>query len=273
MLRFLRTGVLLYVLVFVAVGTWVTSREATDWDIPLHVHVYAVPGDDSAIAQARVAALDAAGLADIERFFAAEAERYGVEIDPPFTFYVPAGATVTLPPVPPPGSGLGVVLWSLKMRWLATRLRWQSTDPLVPDITLFVVYHDGTEGVALDRSTALRKGLIAVANVFAAPASDTRNSIVIAHELLHTLGATDKYSLDDNLPRYPDGYAEPDAVPRHPQAKAELMAARRPLDATTAELPDSLQRVVIGPATAREIGWLDAATPGGQGATLTSVSE
>jgi hypothetical protein len=34
------------------------------------------------------------------------------------------------------------------------------------------------------------------------------------------------------------------------------MAGRIPLDAQHAEIPDSLRKVLIGPATAREIGWL-----------------
>jgi hypothetical protein len=264
MLKLLRISVLLYVLAFVAVGTWVTSRETTDWDLPLHVHVYAVAGDDSPLVNESIAALDVESFAAIERFFADEAQRYGVPLDTPFTFYAPVAAAVTLPPMPAPDSPLRVIAWSLKMRWLATRLKWGASDPLAPDITLFVVFHEGVENVALDRSTALRKGLIAVANVYAAPASRRQNDIVIAHELLHTLGATDKYSLVDGLPRYPEGFADP-AVTRYPQSHAELMAGRRPIDARTAEIPESLRRVVVGPLTASEIGWTDAAAPTNSG--------
>lgn len=257
MLRFLRISALLYVLAFVAAAAWVTTREATDWDIPLRVHVYALPGDPSAAVAERVRAMRAEDFARITRFFAAEAKRYGVALEEPFSFFVPTPASVVLPPLPLPGSHLGTVLWSLKMRWLAARLRWRADDPLVPDITLFLVFHDGRDGTVLDRSTALRKGLIAIANVFAEPASQGPNDVVIAHELLHTLGATDKYAWADNLPHYPDGYAEPAAVPRYPQAHAEIMGGRRPIDAKTAEIPEGLQRVVVGRLTATEIGWLD----------------
>jgi hypothetical protein len=82
------------------------------------------------------------------------------------------------------------------------------------------------------------------------------NSIVIAHEVMHTLGATDKYDPETNLPQFPDGYARPDAPRRHPQAAAELMAGRRPLSETEAEMPDSLRDVVVGDRTAAEIRWL-----------------
>jgi len=140
------------------------------------------------------------------------------------------------------------------MRWLATRLQWQNTGPS-GDIVAFVVFHEAAERLALDRSTALEKGLIAVVNLFADRAARGTNQLVLAHELLHTLGATDKYSAASNAPTFPDGYAAPGASPLLPQTKAELMAGRIPIDAVTAEIPDSLRQVVIGPATAREIGW------------------
>ena len=120
---------------------------------------------------------------------------------------------------------------------------------------MFAVFHEPSEGVALDRSTALNKGLIAVANLFADRTARGTNQIVLAHELLHTLRATDKYSFTSNAPLYPDGYAAPESQPLLPQTKAELMAGRIPLDEQRASMPASLREVVIGPATAREIGW------------------
>ena len=45
------------------------------------------------------------------------------------------------------------------------------------------------------------------------------------------------------------------AKPLLPQTKAELMAGRIPLDAQHADIPMSLRQVVVGPTTAREIGW------------------
>jgi hypothetical protein len=80
--------------------------------------------------------------------------------------------------------------------------------------------------------------------------------MVLAHELLHTLGATDKYEPGSNAPRFPDGYAAPTAKPLLPQSKAELMAGRIPLDERRAAIPESLRQVLIGNATAAEIGWL-----------------
>jgi hypothetical protein len=77
----------------------------------------------------------------------------------------------------------------------------------------------------------------------------------MAHEVLHTLGATDKYDPATNLPIFPIGYAEPGRAPLYPQDKAELMGGRVPQSPRDAEIPQDLNRVVIGPATALEIGW------------------
>jgi hypothetical protein len=92
--------------------------------------------------------------------------------------------------------------------------------------------------------------------VFASRFQEAQNRIVIAHELLHTFGATDKYDLATGLPQYPDGFAEPQLVPRYPQHLGEIMAARLPFTASEARLPDSLTDERVGPLTAREIGWV-----------------
>ncbi len=80
--------------------------------------------------------------------------------------------------------------------------------------------------------------------------------MVIAHELLHTFGASDKYDLATLQPIYPAGYAEPALRPRLPQSKAEIMGGRTPVDELNAEIPASLADTVIGAETAQEIGLL-----------------
>ena len=58
------------------------------------------------------------------------------------------------------------------------------------------------------------------------------------------------------MPRFPDGYADPDQRPATPQSRAEIMAGRIPLTPERADVPVSLRYVIVGPATAAEIGWL-----------------
>ena len=254
MFKRLRIAVLLYVLLFVAAAQFFMTRHTADWDAPLWVDVYTVAGDGHPATRRYVDGLSANEFADAEAFFAREAKRYGVTVEQPFKVRIVGEHAAGLPQLVPAAGALGVLWWSLRMRWLVTRLRWQSDGPS-GDIVVFAIFHEPAEGVALDRSTALEKGLIAVANLFADRAAHGTNQIVLAHELLHTLRATDKYSSPANTPLFPEGYAAPEARPLLPQTKAELMAGRIPLDERRAEMPANLREVVIGPATAREIGW------------------
>jgi hypothetical protein len=120
---------------------------------------------------------------------------------------------------------------------------------------MLVLYHDPSTLQSLPDSHGLQKGLIGVVHAFAVPSMSGSNSIVITHELLHTLGATDKYGPTDGLPLFPSGFAEPDRKPLYPQDKAEIMAGRRALSAQDAQMPAALSAVVVGPATAAEIRW------------------
>ena len=123
-----------------------------------------------------------------------------------------------------------------------------------PQIALFLLYHDPARAAVLPHSLGLQRGLMGVVHVFATRAQQDQNNVVITHELLHTFGATDKYG-DNDAPLFPDGYAEPALQPRWPQRFAELMAGRLPLGPTRALMPDDLNQVVVGTASAREIGW------------------
>ena len=84
-----------------------------------------------------------------------------------------------------------------------------------------------------------------------------KNLVIVAHELLHTLGATDKYSPVDGHPVAPHGLAEPDREPLYPQRLAEIMGGRIAQAADDAMVPKNLNYVLIGPATASEIRLAD----------------
>ena len=124
------------------------------------------------------------------------------------------------------------------------------------DIQVFVIYFDPKENQRLAHSLGLQKGLIGVVNAFADKKMSKQNNIVIAHEILHTVGASDKYDPRTNQPLFPVGFAEPDKDPSFPQNKAEIMAGRIPVDINKAESPRSLKKVLLGEATAIEIRWL-----------------
>jgi hypothetical protein len=250
----LRLALLVGVLLFVAVGAWLDRSRSRDWDAPLRVTVYLLASGDDPALRTYLDTLDDPSFDPIEAFVATQARLYGVALEEPMRIRV-SRAAQGLPPDPGARPGpLAIMLWSLRMRWWAWRVA--AKDPLPPpDIQLFAIYHPPVDGVPLPDSLGMSKGLMAVARVFAAPDSHDANQVVMLHELLHTLGATDKYDLRNGRPLVPQGLADPAQEPLYPQLKSEIMAGRIAVSELRAELPEELGRMVVGPATAREIGW------------------
>jgi len=254
MFRRLRILVLLLVLATVAQSAWLARSRATEWKSSLQVAVYPIAGDGSSATAETLARLREEQFEPIERFLEREARRHGIATLRPVDISL-APVVSAKPPDPPGARGvLDTVLWSLHLRWWAWR-HDQTTGPK-PQVRLFVLFHDPDRTPALPHSAGLQKGLIGVVHAFAGRHMAAQNQVVIAHELLHTLGASDKYDPATNLPVYPQGYAEPQRQPRHPQELAEIMGGRVPLSDTEAEMPESLEQVVVGPETAAEIGWI-----------------
>ncbi len=251
----IRITILLIVLVIVAGRTWLERVETQGWKSPLWVGIYPLNADGSPAAQSYISGLSPEDFAGIETFFAREAHRFGVRVDEPIHIELyPQGKE--LPPQLQPGAGLlGVMAWSLKMRWFALHATAVPPGRTPSRIRIFVLYHDPTTLDTLPDSHGLQKGLLGVVHAFAHTRMTGANNIVIAHELLHTLGATDKYDFGTGAPVYPAGFAEPERQPRYPQPHAEIMAGRRALSPTAFEMPSSLRDVVVGPATADEIRW------------------
>lgn len=254
MWRNIRLTILIGILFFVSIGSWLDQHRSTAWQSTVRVGAFPVAGDASALAASYVAGLDVAQLQPVSEFVAHEAHRYGVSIDEPIHMAL-YPATVSAPPVLDPRAGVFArLLWSLRLRYY----RYESVGSISrsrPQIALFLVYHDPALAPVLPHSVGLQRGLSGVVHLFATHSQDGQNAIVTAHELLHTFGATDKYG-DRGAPLYPSGYAEPLRDPRYPQRYAEIMAGRVPLSANRQEMPDDLSQTLVGPATAREIGWI-----------------
>jgi hypothetical protein len=254
MWRRVRIALLLLILAIVALNTWTDSLYTTQWKAPMTVALYPINADGSAVTEQFIARLTEQDFTALEAFFQSESSEFGVKLERPLRFTL-AAPVRSIPPVIPRDPNVAqVMMWSLKMRWWAWRAPPKPPKP-TPRIRLFLLYHDPARDQHLSHSTGLQKGLIGVAQLFADVRVAGSNHTVIAHELLHTLGATDKYDRSTNAPLFPDGYAEPTLEPRYPQHYAELMAGRIPVSATAAAIPQSLQQVLIGPATAAEIGW------------------
>lgn len=256
MFKKIRISILLLVLFIVGMNAWRSKAAAVEWKHPLHVVVFPINGDGSDASARYLAGLTLERFKQVDEFFAAEAKRYGVTPaygQPPLRVAL-SPEVKSLPPMPPQnGNVLSIVAWSLRLRYWA----WKhgDTDGIPAQIRVFVVFHDPATNPRLAHSIGLEKGLIGVVNAFAADDMAGQNNVVIAHEVLHTIGASDKYDPATNQPLYPDGFAEPARQPRYPQAAAEIMGGRIPLSETEAEIPETLLQAAVGEATAKEIGW------------------
>ncbi len=249
----LRIAILLSVLLLVALTTWQDRYLSTRWRDPLYVAIYPIAADDSPVTRTYLAALDMERFKPIDRFFTREAERYHLDTNEPIRTRLRAELRDRPPQRAADAGLLATALWSLRLRYWAWRASGHAHEP--EDIRIFVLYHDPALTPSVPHSLGLTKGLIGVVYAFAAPEMDGENNVVIAHELLHTVGATDKYNFVDDAPRFPDGYGDPAQTPLYPQRSVELMAGRRMLAPDKWQQALSLDEVVIGPATALEIHW------------------
>jgi hypothetical protein len=168
-----------------------------------------------------------------------------------------APVSTDLPPTLPDRHAPHLIAWwSLKMRWYAWNM--DRKDGLVePDIQVFAIYHGRSDRSEKHMSVGMRKGMFGLVNLYASDRMNTRNQVVIAHELLHVFGATDKYSMGSNEPIYPHGYADPRQEPLFPQSRCEIMGGRTPITAYDSVMPRSLEECTMGELTAREIGFFE----------------
>ena len=244
---------MLIVLATVVQQTFLDKADLS-WKDNFYVAVYPINADASSEVGAYIKTLTRADFEPMAEYFAEEGTRYNLGMRRPVE--VQLGDAVTeIPPAPPQdASVLSTIIWSLKFRLFAF-----NNSPKVnvkPDIKLYLLYHNPATSPTLSHSTAIAQGRIGRVNLFGDVAYNKQNLVITAHELLHTLTASDKYDLSNTLPIYPEGYAEPDKQPRYPQDFAELMGGRVSISDNKADIPKSLAQTLIGEKTAREIGWL-----------------
>jgi hypothetical protein len=224
---------------------WVRS-----WSRPLAVAIYPIAMDGASVQH--VGKLKQQDFAEIAAYVAGEATRWRKQqaLAPKIVLHAPIAA---FPPLPQgQRSGLDAIKYTLRLRWYAFRQTafWNSLG----SVRLFVLYHDPKHNVTLPHSLGLQKALLGVVHVFASDEQAGQNNVVITHELLHTLGATDKYDADGH-PIHPEGFADYASQQRYPQEKAEIMAGRVPVGERESRIPRNLAETVVGYKTASEIGW------------------
>lgn len=252
--KLMRIVMLLSIFFVILISTWMTENRMAAWERPILVTIYPIAADDMAETREFVEAIDLDEFKAVNRFMDRASAPYGFSVTPAFRFQLAQPLSQPPPPVPDQFDTAAIAIWSLKMRWWAWRQDWK--DGLVsPDIQMFVLYHGLNGNRETGISVGMRKGRYGIVKAYARETMNPSNLIVFTHEMLHVLGATDKYILSTGEPIFPEGYADPAKRPLFPQKRAEIMGGRIPVNSFSSVMPDSLEECVIGRKTAEEIGF------------------
>lgn len=225
---------------------------APDWREPLVIVIYPTTTgiDESALDR-----LAGDRYASIERFLNERARDFGLPTRRAVD--IRTGRAIDHAPDLPPDNrgGPAQLFWALGLRWWYWGFDHQAIDP---DVVVITRYGPVTEDPRLLHSIGMPEPRLALINLVAHPDLAEHNNVVIAHEILHTLGANDRYRPGTGHPQFPSGYAQPLRQPLYPQKRAEIMGGRIPLSTSLARQPRSLDETIIGPTTAAEIGWINS---------------
>ncbi len=252
--KLMRVVLLLSVLFVILISTWMTEKRMAAWERPILVTIYPIVADERPATREYVDKIDFRAFEEINRFMSEQSRPYGFTVTPAFRFQVATPGVELPPPVPGQFDPAAIGWWSLKMRWWAW-MRDLEDDLVSPDIQMFVLYHslDGENETGI--SVGMRKGRYGLVKAYALNSMNSSNLIIFTHEMLHVLGASDKYVLSSGEPIFPEGYADPDRRPLFPQHRAEIMGVRIPINSFSSVMPDSLDQCKIGRQTAEEIGF------------------
>ena len=252
----LRVSLLLVLLAILALYALLSSPRNVDWDTAVRVRILPINADQLPQTGAYLAALQVSDFHDIEAFFIREGHKYRLALSPPVEVALAPVIDTPPPEVPDEPSILQSLWWAVKMRfWVWQHDSWSSEEA---DVRIFMSFYAPGNPLGLQHSLGLQKGMIGLVNGYASASHQSFNNFVAGHELLHTLGASDKYDMRTGKPLWPDGFADPVKSPLFPQQRAEVMGGRVQVTPGWSLLPPSLDHAVIGSATAIEIGWLSA---------------
>ena len=250
----IRILLLLACLVFVGFTSVHQRVYSRNWNQTLEAVVYPINGDGHLATDRYIQSLDSENFSIINRWGVREAARYDLPMPTPFNVTL-GEQIVKQPPVyPDKPNWVKVLVWGLRFRLWA----WHRTpdDGGLTRVRMFVVYQTGEDNTPLQHSLGMQKGLMGLVYAYSMSAQTAQNNIVIAHELLHTVGASDKYNHYGG-PLMTIGYANPSRAPLYPQRNAEIMAGRIPTSASSSYMAESLRSVIINSYTANEINWLE----------------
>jgi hypothetical protein len=242
----------LVVVVAYAVHDVRSRRARKAWDHTLAVAVIIIRNgavDDDSIAALRDRAPALAARLE------SELHRYAPGAPAPFVFTV-FGAAHVQPAPALSGDGLIALAshaWDLH-RWTSDVDARANVAAGAYDSRIYVTVQPPTSKKHMIEGSSEQGGRVGVVTVDLDALTVDYALSVVAHELFHTLDATDEYD-DVGRAKIPDGLAEPDLVPRFPQRLVEVMTRGRPTSPTDEKTLDTIDELGVGPTTAREIGW------------------
>ena len=248
-----RISILLAVLVFIAFTSLHQRVYTRNWNQTLAVTVFPINGDNHLSTDAYIQSLSDKQFDAINRWGEREAKRHDLDLKTPFRVHLGEQIHKLPPTFPMRANPIDVLFWGLRFRYWA----WRNTpqdDADLNRVRMFVVYQSG-DNRPLQHSLGMQKGLMGLVYAYSLRQQSAQNNVVIAHEMLHTVGATDKYSVTGN-PLYPVGFANILRSPLYPQRYAEVMAGRIPTSPFSSYMAESLRSVMINDLTAREINWV-----------------
>lgn len=248
-----RITLLLTVLVVVGFTSTHQRVYSRNWNQTLQVTVFPINGDGHLSTEAYIKALSDTNFSAIDRWGVREAKRHDLDLQVPFRVTLGQQIRTKPPNFPEDANAVDILIWGLRFRYWA----WKHTPDDGADLTrvrMFVVYQHGDDK-PLQHSLGMQKGLMGLVYAFSLPQQSAQNNVVIAHEMLHTVGAVDKYGYYGN-PLYPTGFANILRSPLYPQRNAEIMAGRIPTSSYSSYMAESLRSVVVNDYTASEINWL-----------------
>jgi hypothetical protein len=251
-----RVTVLLIVLLVVlswGAHDWSDRRARTSWQEPVRVALVLVERED--LPDDLLALLTARSF-ELERRLAREYTRYTGREGTPIELVVRGPVRSDSPPPTLAGDGLLELISHGIRQWRWTRaLDAQAHVELGFDSRVYLVLKPAFgRALAVVEGQSERGGRVGIAQADIEGSSVDFALFVVAHELLHTLGATDKYD-ETGRTTYPSGFAEPQRLPLFPQPGAEVMARNVPIAPGSERPPETLDELYVGEATARELGW------------------
>lgn len=248
----LRVSILLGILLVVGFTSAHQRVYSRNWNQTLNVTVFPINGDGHLATDGYIRSLSNKSFAAIDRWGVREAKRHDLDLTTPFQ--VSLGQQIKVPPpqFPDKAHAIDTLIWGLRFRYWA----WKQTpddNGSLTRVRMFVMYQSGDEA-PLQHSLGMQKGLMGLVYAYSLPEQTAQNNIVIAHELLHTVGASDKYTATGD-PAFPQGFANTQRKPLYPQRSAEIMAGRIPTSDFSSYMAESLRSVIINDFSAHEINW------------------